>query len=69
MLLTSRPYFNEPGSGEAMDSEVSLKYDTEVRLQTVRVAICDWMVPSNATSLWKVLHRLPIAIEQADCRM
>lgn len=54
MLFTSRPYFNEPETGAARDSQISLKYDVEVRLQTVRVAICDWMVPSNATSLWKV---------------
>ena len=54
MLLCSQPYFNEPGMGTAMDSPASIAYDREVRLQTVRVAICDWMVPEKRTSMWKV---------------
>jgi hypothetical protein len=55
MLFSSRPYFNEPGSGTPMDHAGSLSYDREVRLQTVRVAMCDWMVPQNASSMWKVV--------------
>jgi hypothetical protein len=55
MLLCARPYFNEPGSGEPADTAVSIAYDREARLQTVRVAICDWMTPANAETLWKVL--------------
>src|SRR5579859_3061476 len=45
MILCPRPYFNEPGMGKPSDSPRSLAYDREVRLQTVKVAMCDWMVP------------------------
>ena len=54
MLLCPRPYFNEPGSGGARDTAASLAYDREVRLQTIRMAICDWMSPANRNSIWKV---------------
>jgi hypothetical protein len=54
MLLCSRPYFNEPGMGTATDSPVSIGYDQNARLQTIRVAMCDWMIPCNTKSLWKV---------------
>lgn len=54
MLLCSRPYFNEPGIGVATDSWQSIQYNKEVRLQTVKVAICDWMLSPNSTNLWKV---------------
>jgi hypothetical protein len=54
MLLCSRPYFNEPGSGDPNDIDVSTIYNREVRLQTMRVAICDWMTPAHAATLWKV---------------
>ena len=56
MLLCSRPYFNEPGSGDPSDTAISIAYDREVRLQTVRVAICEWMTPGNAETLWKVFR-------------
>ena len=54
MLLCPRPYFNEPGSGEPNNSGPSIAYDREVRLQTIRVAMCDWMTSAHANSLWKV---------------
>jgi ubiquitin-protein ligase len=54
MLLCSRPYFNEPGSGEPGDTYASQVYNKEVRLQTVRVGICDWMTPAHSQSIWKV---------------
>jgi len=66
MLLCPRPYFNEPGIGVAADSAVSIQYNKEVRLQTVKVAICDWMNNLNLTSLWKVFCSQVIAI---NCRM
>ncbi len=56
MLLCSRPYFNEPGSGEPSDTAISIAYDREVLLQTVRIAICDWMIPANGETLWKVFY-------------
>jgi ubiquitin-protein ligase len=54
MLLCSRPYFNEPGTGIARDTPDSLSYNRELKLQTARVAICDWMVSTNKKGLWKV---------------
>lgn len=54
MLLCSRPYFNEPGIGVPADSWESIQYNKEIRLQTVKVAICDWMISLNSTNLWKV---------------
>ena len=61
MLLCPRPYFNEPGIGAAADSVVSVQYNKEVRLQTVKVAICDWMNNLKLTSLWKVFSSQVIA--------
>ena len=54
MLLCARPYFNEPGMGQAIDSPTSVGYNQNVRLQVIRVAMCDWMTPGNSKSLWKV---------------
>lgn len=54
MLLCARAYFNEPGMGVPSDTPVSISYDWEVRLQTVRVAICDWMTRENSQCLWRV---------------
>lgn len=54
MLLCARPYYNEPGSGEARETAVSLAYDREVRLQTVRLAICDWITEAQSHGLWAV---------------
>lgn len=54
MLLCARPYFNEPGMGFASDSPQNNGYNLNVRLQTIRVAMCDWMTPGNSQSLWKV---------------
>ena len=61
MILCPRPYFNEPGMGKPSDSPRSLAYDREVRLQTVKVAMCDWMVPGNQRSMWKVQRPLGVA--------
>jgi hypothetical protein len=45
-----------------MDHAGSLAYDREVRLQTVRVAMCDWMVPLKAGSMWKVPESLVLTV-------
>lgn len=66
MLLCQRPYFNEPGSGEPRDTAASFAYDQDVRLQTVRVAMCDWMTSHHSQSLWKVSGREGFII---NCRM
>jgi ubiquitin-protein ligase len=62
MLLCARPYFNEPGMGRPMDNSGSLAYDREIRLQTVRVAMCDWLVPEKRTSMWKVSYRVLLMV-------
>ena len=60
MLLCARPYYNEPGMGVASDSPQDKIYNLNVRLQTIRVAMCDWMTASNSQGLWKVF--LPVEI-------
>jgi ubiquitin-protein ligase len=54
MLLCGRPFFNEPGMVGSGDTQSSIAYNREVRLQAVRVAICDWMTSAQSQGLWKV---------------
>ena len=53
MIFCSNPIRNEPSYADVKGRK-SDKYNKEVRLQTVRVAICDWMSPYCQQSPWKV---------------
>ncbi|VDC05755.1 unnamed protein product [Peniophora sp. CBMAI 1063] len=53
MILIDLPYFNEPGYGQANpDNPASVSYNHNIRAQTTRWAIVDWMKPENRTSIW-----------------
>lgn len=53
ILGIDKPYFNEPGCGQPRDSPESQAYNKNVRLQNVKLAMCDWLEKGKG-SLWEV---------------
>ncbi|KAF9469734.1 hypothetical protein BDZ94DRAFT_1328678 [Collybia nuda] len=54
MILIDAPYYNEPGYGKVNASaQVSIAYNRDVSLNTVRWAIVDWLRDEYKNGIWK----------------
>ncbi|KAF9567848.1 hypothetical protein CPC08DRAFT_626320 [Agrocybe pediades] len=54
MILIDAPYYNEPGHGQAnLKAPVSISYNREISLQTVRWAIVDWLDDKHRDGIWR----------------
>ncbi|KII94003.1 hypothetical protein PLICRDRAFT_695066 [Plicaturopsis crispa FD-325 SS-3] len=53
MILIDAPYYNEPGHGQANPkSAVSIAYNKNIALQTVRYGIVEWLKAEHKHGLW-----------------
>ncbi|KAF8963849.1 hypothetical protein BDZ97DRAFT_1904683 [Flammula alnicola] len=54
MILIDAPYYNEPGHGQAnVKAPVSVAYNRNISLQTVKWAIVDWLQDKHRNGIWK----------------
>lgn len=53
MILVECPYFNEPGFGQVdPNNQGSIAYNKNIRVQTARWAIVDWLKDEHRNGMW-----------------
>ncbi|KAI0031247.1 hypothetical protein K488DRAFT_79164 [Vararia minispora EC-137] len=69
MILTEFPYFNEPGFGEADPNKAeSLEYNKNIRRQTIKWAIIEWMKDEHRHGLWADVIMSHFSVRGASIR-
>lgn len=69
MILIDAPYFNEPGHGKAnLNSSVSIEYNRNISLQTVRWAIVEWLKEEHRNGIWRDVIASHFSIQGSQIR-
>lgn len=69
MILIDAPYYNEPGHGQAnVNSPVSISYNRNISMQTLKWAIVDWLQDKHRHGIWSDVIKSHFSILKAKIR-